>query len=93
MSEHATLEHRYPDCTGEWQLDGRRGAGTWTCPVCGTSYPSTPENDRAADREYALGVLLRSQERQARLKDVLPPPPPPPLRLEFDVDEDEAAGE
>lgn len=88
-----TLEHRDPDCTGEWKLKGRRGAGTWRCTVCGATYPSTPENDRAADREFAFGVLIRNQARWARLKDLLPPPPPPKLWIEFETDEDEAGSE
>lgn len=77
-----TLDHADPDCTGEWEQVGQRGVGHWRCSVCGRTHPSTPDNDRAADREYGLGVLLRSQARQARLRYLLPPPRPP-MRIEF----------
>lgn len=72
-----TLEHATDDCTGEWVLDGRRLAGVWRCPVCGVSYPSTPENDAARDRAFAYGVLLRNQARRGRLEGRLPDPDPP----------------
>lgn len=70
------LPHATDDCTGEWMQLGRRGSGTWRCPACDVEHPSTPENDAAADREFARGMQLRSQERQGRFPHLRPQLPP-----------------
>lgn len=82
-----TLPHAIDDCPADFQLDGKRGAGTWRCQ-CGAAHPSTPENDRKADREYALGALMRNQARRHRLRHIFERKPDPPPTIELPKPED-----
>lgn len=79
----STLPHASDDCAADFVLDGRRGAGTWRCQ-CGAAHPSTPENDRKADREWALGKLAANQAMRYRMRHIIDAPPdrPPPI-IEF----------
>ena len=77
------LPHAADDCTGEWRLIGRRGDGTWGCDICPAMHPSTPENDRAADLEFARGMQLRSQTRQGRFSHLFRSPKPRGPHLEL----------
>jgi len=83
------LTHTSDDCTGEWSLVGKRGAGLWRCTACAREHPSTPESDRASDVEFARGMQLRSQTRQGRLRDFLAKPPRPMPMIEFPDPADE----
>lgn len=82
MTDDSTLPHATDDCAADFELIGKRGAGTWRCQ-CGAEYPSTPENDRRADREWALGKLAANQERRHRLRHIFErrPDPPPIIDL------------
>lgn len=77
------LPHAVGECAGDFEQHGKRGSGFWRCAVCGREHPSTPENDRAADREFAFGVMLRHEARMWRISQMPQPPERPPLMIEL----------
>jgi hypothetical protein len=55
----AGLEHRYPECTGNWRLVGTGPERAIRCDRCDSAFAATPENRLAAIDENYAGIYLR----------------------------------
>ncbi len=53
------LEHRFPECAGNWRLVGSGEERAIRCDRCDCSHPATPENRLAAIDENYAGIYLR----------------------------------
>ena len=67
------LDHRTPECTGEWRAQSGRH---WRCSECDVLYHGTTDVDIAAHRENAMGkvlkILTRSGQRNRDAGEELP---------------------
>ena len=50
------LEHRSPNCAGEWEQASPRG---WQCRDCRSTYHDAPEVGVAAHRENEIGRVMK----------------------------------
>jgi hypothetical protein len=82
MSPPVFLPHAETECPGRWKAIGPDECYVWRCIHCSREHPSTPENDRSAVYENALGVMMHVMALNASL----PPAPPLPPRTEFTID-------
>ena len=61
------LDHRMPECTGEWRAQSGR---SWRCSECHILYQGTRDVDLTAHRENAMGEVLKILTRSGqRRKD------------------------
>ena len=59
------LDHRTPECTGEWRAQSGR---YWRCSECYLLYYGAKDVDLAAQRENALGKVLKMLTRSGQRK-------------------------
>jgi hypothetical protein len=64
--EPVRIEHRTPECAGEWRLERGRWPAALGCSECGARHCATPAARRAADEENQRGELLDELTQQGR---------------------------
>ena len=62
----APLVHKFPQCTGRWELETAAVRLYWICTGCGAVGSDTTENLEAAVLENGISVQLQQLTREGR---------------------------
>jgi hypothetical protein len=65
-AEPVRIDHRTPECAGEWRLDRAVQPAALVCDDCGAHHCATAAARRAADEENRRGSLLAELTQEGR---------------------------